>query len=505
MIAFSQFLVLISVSFTLGFQFRKILNIDSYFRSQTYPTFLQLKSPTEKSRFHFSDLQSQLQDVSIDKPVEISSLSKNYVKLLVELWSKISFPPDDDESSNENGLEFIINDYGLNRTTVKGLLNHFQSCRDCAADNAYLLASQDDLKRDILQLQLTNFNIFSDDEDDVFDEKEWGNFNEIDGLNTEDINTETIFPVEPKDDIVLKDMKGWISKVIADFAVCPFTVDAHRSGIPVGGVRYRISRAHTPEEAFLRYWEEVQLLLSTTEKEISTILLVFPELELFGNYELFESYCECLNDALCGSSMCLEDEIQLVFFHPKYQFRDGLARSGEEEGAANYARRSPWPMVNILRTPQVRAAQRGIPTGQVYKQNEERLRSIGVKKLQTMLYQRDWSELPLISSYAKMIREKDKIKDQNVVENESSDVTSSKCPVNNNTAPAPSHPVAAQTCPFTNKDTNPIVMHEGQDITTVNSPGSGLSDLISEQTDEMSMQDYLQLADEVEKWMETQE
>jgi hypothetical protein len=107
-----------------------------------------------------------------------------------------------------------------------------------------------------------------------------------------------------------------------------------------------------------------------------------------------------LNDALTGSSLGLEDEIQLgkfcswidpdpssshasaVFFHPKYQFRDGMARISEDQGAANFARRSPWPMVNILRTAQVRTAQRGIPTGQVYKQNEERLSSVGTKALQ---------------------------------------------------------------------------------------------------------------------------
>ena len=40
--------------------------------------------------------------------------------------------------------------------------------------------------------------------------------------------------------------------------------------------------------------------------------------------------------------------------------------TGEEMGAANFARRGPWPMINILRTHQVRAAQRGVPTGQVY-------------------------------------------------------------------------------------------------------------------------------------------
>ena len=128
---------------------------------------------------------------------------------------------------------------------------------------------------------------------------------------------------------------------------------------------------------------------------MSTILLVFPELSLFGDYELFESYCErseniyqhqsifhsscspvlvtyfatslptspsslnkifgysiiirimhallnyislhhitshhitryySLADALCGSTMGMESEIQLVFFHPRYQFRDGQVR-----------------------------------------------------------------------------------------------------------------------------------------------------------------------------------
>ena len=43
-----------------------------------------------------------------------------------------------------------------------------------------------------------------------------------------------------------------------------------------------------------RYWEEVLIVLQTPEKQLSTVLLVFPELELFGNYELFEAYCDWL-------------------------------------------------------------------------------------------------------------------------------------------------------------------------------------------------------------------
>jgi len=36
--------------------------------------------------------------------------------------------------------------------------------------------------------------------------------------------------------------------------------------------------------------------------------------------------CPChrsLSDALCSSTMCFEEAVQLVFFHPKYHFRDG--------------------------------------------------------------------------------------------------------------------------------------------------------------------------------------
>ncbi len=82
----------------------------------------------------------------------------------------------------------------------------------------------------------------------------------------------------------------------------------------------------------------------------------------------------------------------MVFFHPEWTFRDGGERSGVGS-AANYARRSPWPMINILRTTQVRTAQKGIPTGLVYQQNEKTLTKIGTKSLEKMLRLRDWSDI----------------------------------------------------------------------------------------------------------------
>jgi len=89
----------------------------------------------------------------------------------------------------------------------------------------------------------------------------------------------------------------------------------------------------------------------------------------------------------------LEETLQLVFFHEGFAFRDGKQRLGDEGEAANYARRSPYPMINLLRTPQVRAAQKGIPTGSVYEVNERNLASVGASELRTMLETRNWKGL----------------------------------------------------------------------------------------------------------------
>lgn len=132
----------------------------------------------------------------------------------------------------------------------------------------------------------------------------------------------------------------------------------------MGQVYYAVDRCSGIEEMYASYWKEVVRVEISTEKELSTTLLVIPEF-CMDNIELFESFTNTLTQPLVA--LGVEDLLQLVFFHPLWTFRDGGDRFGAG-GAANYARRSPWPMINILRTGQVRAAQKGIPTGLVYTQ-----------------------------------------------------------------------------------------------------------------------------------------
>jgi hypothetical protein len=54
--------------------------------------------------------------------------------LLVSLWKNIAFPPEDPDET----IDFVLKDYGLNRRDVKGFIEHFQTCKDCAGK--YLLS-----------------------------------------------------------------------------------------------------------------------------------------------------------------------------------------------------------------------------------------------------------------------------------------------------------------------------------------------------------------------------
>lgn len=212
-----------------------------------------------------------------------------------------------------------------------------------------------------------DFSGMDDDDDD--DDNQDGN-NVIASNRGKQMEAEASMPLIPQDDdVIIQLSKQWVDKMMADLALCPFTQSATKSGIPLGPVRYHIDRVSTFEEAYMAYWAEVCKIECVDESEISTTLHILPQF-CMNTVELFEQWADTLTGTLEALDD-LENLLQLIFFHPNWMFRDGGRDRSTDGGggmAAHYARRSPWPMVNILRTKQVRVAQRGIPTGLVYQQ-----------------------------------------------------------------------------------------------------------------------------------------
>ena len=218
-------------------------------------------------------------------------------------------------------------------------------------------------------------------------ETDMANDGGVSGLTAEEFDA--LMDVPSDDEALVRVSREWVAAMIADMGVCPFTTSAAKAGLPLGEVHYPVSRVALGEEMYRDYWHEVALLESAPARSLSTTLLITPHFGL-SNMEAFMAFTDTLNNPL--EPLRLEDSVQLVFFHPQWVFRDGRERQGADS-AGNFARRSPFPMINILRTPQVRIAQRAIPTGRVYQQNEATLDAVGAAPLQRMLIDRDWEGL----------------------------------------------------------------------------------------------------------------
>lgn len=231
----------------------------------------------------------------------------------------------------------------------------------------------------LLRTSAGSSGLAADDDDDPF----WSDFPDDD-----EQGVASNLLVAGSDAEVLAATRKWVEAVIVHMKVCPFSASADRAGMPQGGVSYPVTRAKTADEVYAEFWHQVDLLAAADERALSTVLLITPDFMLnsAGGFDLF---ADTLNEAL--TLLGVESRMQLVFFHPAYSFRDGKDRAGGEGGSANYARRSPFPMINLLRTPQVRAAQKGIPTGSVYDVNEKNMMAVGADKLEAMLQAKDWT------------------------------------------------------------------------------------------------------------------
>ena len=214
------------------------------------------------------------------------------------------------------------------------------------------------------------------------------------GVDDEDIPQddlpEIVNKIPDDDDEIIETSKVWVAKMMSDMGLCPFTKGSEQAGIPMGPVYYHVDRSTSMEDMYAAFWREAVRVEQQSEDDLSTTLLITPEF-CMDNVEMFENFGNTLTQTLVP--LQVEGLLQLIFFHPNWFFRHGGELGKTGEGAANYARRSPWPMINILRTNQVRTAQKGIPTGLVYTQNEKTLSSIGTKQLETMLRLRDWGDI----------------------------------------------------------------------------------------------------------------
>lgn len=152
-------------------------------------------------------------------------------------------------------------------------------------------------------------------------------------------------------------MKAWFENTILALNLCPFARVPHERGL----VRLTDSEAHEPTAAQHAFLDALEQLNELAPHKLATLLLGFPQWKV--SFEEFLDFAENMEELI--DTVGLEDHIQLVVFHPRFRL-DGFPK----ESFAHWPNSSPYPVLHLLRRPEVLAAATPERSEQISQLNE---------------------------------------------------------------------------------------------------------------------------------------
>ena len=173
-------------------------------------------------------------------------------------------------------------------------------------------------------------------------------------------------------EVIIAETQSWIEAVVIGLNLCPFAAAPFRQG----RIRYAVSRAQTPEALLRDLYEELKAIEAAGPAQVETGFLIHPW--ALPDLDAHLDFMLAVDGLLFETG--LEGELQVVGFHPDYQFADT-----EPDDPANYSNRSPYPMLHILREESVeRAADSHPDVDQIPEDNIARMQALGLARMQAL-------------------------------------------------------------------------------------------------------------------------
>ena len=170
-------------------------------------------------------------------------------------------------------------------------------------------------------------------------------------------------------DEIIKHTLYWVKSTVIHYNLCPFANKVYVTG----RLQVDVSDAQTDVDLLEDSLVAIQRLLSVDREEIETSLLVHPN--CLADFLDYNDFLHVLDRSLEESG--LTGIVQVASFHPDYRFAQS-----QDNDAANYTNRSPYPMLHFLREESITEAVedwqlRGLNTDDIPLQNIQTLRKIG--------------------------------------------------------------------------------------------------------------------------------
>ena len=173
------------------------------------------------------------------------------------------------------------------------------------------------------------------------------------------------------DTTITSQTQCWVKSVIVGFNLCPFA----KREVEQASIHYQVSHDTDMEQALHSLIHECKRL--DEHPEIETTLLIFAN--AFQSFDDFLDLIEFANALIADQGY--EGIYQLASFHPHYCFE------GEDENdAANYTNRSPYPMLHLIREARLEQALANYPDPEsIPERNIEFARNKGLDEIKSML------------------------------------------------------------------------------------------------------------------------
>jgi hypothetical protein len=168
-------------------------------------------------------------------------------------------------------------------------------------------------------------------------------------------------------------VRAWIERFVVDLNLCPFA----RPVVSTDALRIVACESASPEAIATLLITEFDLLSQSSESDIATSVLVFPE-----GLEDFDDYLGFLDDAqTLLEELGLGGEIQIASFHPDYRFE------GEPvDAVSHFTNRAPYPLIHLLRETLVTNALDAYPNPErIPERNIQTLERLGLAGIESLL------------------------------------------------------------------------------------------------------------------------
>jgi hypothetical protein len=151
----------------------------------------------------------------------------------------------------------------------------------------------------------------------------------------------------PSSETIIQQTERWLQDVVIGCNFCPFAFKV----VKENRLRYVVAETSSSDEIIDLLLAECEHL--DTHPETETTLLILPE--AFPSFISYLSFVERTEKLLRKKKY--EGTYQVASFHPLYCFA-----GSDEQDAANYTNRSPYPMLHLLREESIEDALRNFPS-----------------------------------------------------------------------------------------------------------------------------------------------